>query len=57
MVQIRSELQDQLNYWTVQNTQAEVIENHLQRTTGGKKKIVHALFMIAKQRGRNLVHE
>lgn len=43
MVLIDRELQDQLNYRTVQNTQPEIIENQLQRATGGKKKKnVHA---------------
>lgn len=41
---IHSELQNQLNYRTAQNTQSEIKENHLQRATGAKKKNYCACF-------------
>lgn len=37
-----TEMQNQLNYRTAQNTQSEIKENHLQRATGAKTIIVHA---------------
>lgn len=42
MAPIHTEMQNQLNYRTAQNTQSEIKENHLQRATGAKTIIVHA---------------